>query len=626
MDKPTQVELAVLRRFEPIARYTAGERFFPVSVESYIQECSLWVQHPGKPPECVVPQGQLTVEKLIQPRPQSFDTLYYLKLIEPFDMIEMARFSLDQAVKALQVQDERDIFRGGRGRLARVGYGSRFLDALFSISLLMRGRVPGGTAAAAVSCYRRSLSQENRSDYYGRIVRDNGWVIIQYWFFYPFNDWRSGFHGANDHEGDWEMVAIYCTEREVNGHPLVDCLDPQWVAFASHDYSGDDLRRRWDDPNLKKEGDHPIVYVGAGSHASYFQPGEYLSEFEIPFLQPVVQFVNWMRNLWADWLRLGDPLNGDWLFNVFRVPFVDYARGDGWQIGAGGQRQWTARLIGPHTPWALHYRGLWGLYASDPIAGENAPAGPVFNRDGSVRRSWFDPLGWAGLDKVPPPQDAPDILENLQEAARKHRLNLQNQITTKSRELAGLGLQREALQNLDHLEDLYIQNERHIKTLSNELHALRRQYTEEQDRLVALNRFESRLERGVKGDPRAHIRRTVTPSPETNLRLGIVAEVFAAVSIGVLIIGIVLLVLFARHYLVFGLAALIGFLIFVEAGFRSQLSQLVTSLVNALAIITALILFWEFFWAIVVALVVLIGLYIIWENVRELIGWYNIRQ
>ena len=37
------------------------------------------------------------------------------------------------------------------------------------------------------------------------------------------------------------------------------------------------------------------------------------------------------------------------------------------------------------TAWVSQYRGLWGLFARDPISGENAPAGPMYNRDGSPR-------------------------------------------------------------------------------------------------------------------------------------------------------------------------------------------------------------------------------------------------
>jgi hypothetical protein len=37
--------------------------------------------------------------------------------------------------------------------------------------------------------------------------------------FYPFNNWRSGFFGVNDHEADWEMISIYCSEDEPRPGP-----------------------------------------------------------------------------------------------------------------------------------------------------------------------------------------------------------------------------------------------------------------------------------------------------------------------------------------------------------------------------------------------------------------------
>ena len=33
-------------------------------------------------------------------------------------------------------------------------------------------------------------------------------------------------------------------------------------------------------------GEHPVIYVGAGSHASYYAPGEYLTELTLPCLHP----------------------------------------------------------------------------------------------------------------------------------------------------------------------------------------------------------------------------------------------------------------------------------------------------------------------------------------------------
>ena len=121
------------------------------------------------------------------------------------------------------------------------------------------------------------------------MVRSAGYTILQYWYFYPFNDWRSTFHGVNDHEADWEMVAVYLVDD-------ADQLRPAWVAASSHDHHGDALRRRWDDPNLHRENGHPIVYPGAGSHSGAFVPGDYVVSVELPALRRVVDTVRrWLR-------------------------------------------------------------------------------------------------------------------------------------------------------------------------------------------------------------------------------------------------------------------------------------------------------------------------------------------
>jgi hypothetical protein len=84
------------------------------------------------------------------------------------------------------------------------------------------------------------------------------------------------------------------------------------------------------------------------------------------------------------------------------IPYIDYARGDGLSIGPGQAREWTPIVISDGTPWVRDYRGLWGHDTRDRLGGERGPAGPRYNRDASVRQSWGDPVGWAGLGKVAP--------------------------------------------------------------------------------------------------------------------------------------------------------------------------------------------------------------------------------
>ena len=606
-------DMALLRRFEPVVRYNRGERFFPISVESYVRESSLWQQRPGEEPVLLVPEGELTLARLAEPRPAEFGAIQFLKFIEPLNIAELAAYTVQHE---LGQKDPADVFQAGRGRLARVGYGSRFVAALFSITLLARGRVPGDTAAAAAEAYQRMIAGDPRHVYYGRVVRQAGWVALQYWFFYPFNNWRSGFFGVNDHEADWEMIYIYLSESAEGG------LAPQWAAYASHDFAGDDLRRRWDDPELEKIGEHPVIYAGAGSHASYYECGEYLAELELPFLAPLVRLVDSVEGFWRRLMREhalpGHPEAGA-SFNIFRIPFVDYARGDGHSIGPGGEHPWADPvLLDERQPWAVQYRGLWGLFAHDPIAGENAPAGPVYNRDGLVRRSWYDPLGWAGLDKVPAPAETPARLAEQRQFMVARRAQLEQTIETKSRELTGLALQAEAMVGHAHLAKQSAAHQEKIASLSHELGLLRAELAGAGALAEALDEHTRQRLAGEAGSPRAHIRRAAHPAPAADLRLNRVAEFWAAISIGLVMVGFVALVLFARSYLLFGLVGLLSVIIFVEASFRRQLARLVDAVTIALTIVAALVLLFQFFWNIVILSVILAGGYIMWENLHEL--------
>ena len=615
---------ALLRRFEPILRYTSGEKFFPMRVEPYIAESSLWQQSPGREAELLVPEAKLTTMALAEPRPAEFGTIHFLKFITPLNISELASYRLHQLQEDLTKRDERQIFRAGRGRLARVGYGSRFVDALFQISLLARGRVPGDTAAAAALAYQRIMAESYDSPgeasqyhYYSRVVRQNSWVVLQYWFFYAFNNWRSGFYGANDHEGDWEMIAVYLSDD--GGY-----ISPEWVAYAAHDFAGDDLRRHWDDPELEKVDEHPVVYVGAGSHASHFAPGEYLAEMELPFLAPLVAASESIQNFWQRRLkryRVDDEAHaseGD-SFNIFRIPFVDYARGDGVAIGPGTDHEWAEpQLLEPAPDWVLYFRGLWGLYTRDPFSGENAPAGPMYERNGTVRKAWYDPLGWAGLDKVPSPGEALRTVLARREALKARRAELATEIEEKSESLVGLGVESRAMQEQAHMEATYLQHVEALERLGAEIDGLRAEYAADGALLEALELYAARLRAGQRGPLRAHIQRPLRPISSQSLRFGRFAEVWAAVSIGLLLLAFLGLVLFAPQYLVWGLVALLAVFFFIEASFRRQLPRLVTSFTIALAIMATLVLLYEFFWSVVVGAVLTIGAYLMWENLREL--------
>ncbi len=618
----------LLRRFEPIVRYTKGEQFFPMDIEPYIRNCSLWMQKPGREAICLVPDGQLTIEKLIELRADGFEAVYFLRFIEEHDLEKLGTKLFKYPLRNIA---RKKGFRPGRGRLARVGYSSRFIDALFSISLFARGRVPGDTAVGACLEYERIMAEKEHYSYYGRVIHQDGWIVLQYWFFYAFNNWRSGFSGVNDHESDWEMICIYLYENEDKGevkHPLG--YKPEWIAYASHDFHGDDLRRRWDDPEVQKVGEHPIIYTGAGSHASYFSSGEYMTEVVLPFLTPMVRLLDQFQRFWRRVLKQYQPEllqeEHQTTFNLFHVPFIDYARGDGLSIGYQQEKQWdTPRLFTPQLPnskecWVSHYRGLWGLYTHDPVSGEDAPAGPMYNRNGSVRNAWFDPISWAGLSKVPPPNQVLAQTRARRAEIEAEQTKLNESIAAKRTELIGFSVEAEAMQGLPYLKKQYKSHYKQLITLSAELVNLRDNLAANDILLETLDQYIQRLQAGDRGAMRAHIHHGHHPVPDIEFRYGRLAEVWASISMGLIMIIFVGLFFLAPERMGLGVIILLSVMIFIESTFRKQLQGLVSGLTNMLAVVASLVLLFEFSLPIMMVAVLVMGGYIIWQNLREFLG------
>lgn len=608
-----QEQAALLRRYEPIIKFTRGEQFFPMDAESYIRCCSLWIKRPNEEPRQLIPAGQLTPDLLAEPYQDELGTVRYLQFTEPLKATEMA-------AKALRRRKEAHgemLFHAGTGRLARVGYTSRVVDALFSVSLLARGRVPGDLATAAAEVYNSLLLQDDRHIYHGRVIEDGPWVVLQYWFFYLYNNWRSGFNGANDHEADWEMMCVYLA-RDAKGE-----LQPEWVAFASHDYVGDDLRRRWDDPEVQKVGNHAIIFAGAGSHGSYFSAGEYLTELELQFLAPVARVIAFLRSRWRAIQATDNP---DELpqraadnSNVLAIPFVDYARGDGFALGPGQAEAWAQPcVISEVTGWVRAYRGLWGLYTQDPFAGEDAPAGPMYNRDGSVRRAWFDPIGWAGLDKVSPRAELAGTLEQQKEVLRQNQAELRRQVQEKLALLRGLDVQAAAMRNQPHLQRSYAAVQTQIESTAREIAGRQDEIVASAALLESLERYGADFARGILGDPRAHIRRGHKPAERADLRTNRAAEWWAAISVTVLLLAFVVLFVVKPSVLPFWMATIVALFAFIEAGLRGAFTRVVGSFAVGLAVIAGLVLVYEFFWWTVGGLVLALALYILFDNLREL--------
>ncbi len=87
-----------------------------------------------------------------------------------------------------------------------------------------------------------------------------GGFLVQYWFFYPFND----FYVLFDHEGDWEHVTVRVDDQ----------LRPLGAWYARHTWSAPGRWFDWE--RLEREGEHPVVLSARGSHASYAEADDVL--------------------------------------------------------------------------------------------------------------------------------------------------------------------------------------------------------------------------------------------------------------------------------------------------------------------------------------------------------------
>ena len=64
---------------------------------------------------------------------------------------------------------------------------------------------------------------------------------------------------------------------------------------------------------------------------------------------------------------------------------------------------------------------------------------------------------------------------------------------------------------------------------------------------------------------------------------------------------------------------MIALFAFIEASFRGRLTRFVTSVTLSNAIVAALVLFYEYFWQVVEVGVLVTGIYILWDNLREVL-------
>src|SRR5262245_12291264 len=597
-------DLELLRRHEPLLRFTNAELFFPMDAALYVEGCDRLEGPTLREARVAIPAGELDLERLAAAGDPPPGEAQFLRFVAaPLNAVELARW---------RNRSDRTPF-AAPGRLARVGLLARLVDAGLVTSLLLRGRVPGGTAAAASIKYDAIRAEDTSVVYHGRVVRDGRWVVLHYMFLYAMNDWRSSFDGANDHEADLEQCFVVLEELP-DGRTT-----PAWFCAAAHDEKGDDLRRRWDDPRLERVDGHPIVYPGAGSHATYLERGEYIMRLPFPGERKLRGPLGLVRRVWRD--TLDQPDHGDLAGKVARalsVPFVDYARGDGPTVGPGAEHEWAPILVSDADTWVDGYRGLWGLDTGDRFAGERAPAGPKYTRTGTVRQSWMDPLGFAGLAKVPPPSRAPAVLEGRITELETERDGVRQEVAAIAADLPGLSEEVAGLRGaagLDHYAEGHLAA---LRAQEAKLATLRARDVE-LTRVIAASRARlAAVRAGEKDDPRGHLRHAAEPELPSHTRRRAFGEAWAALSVGLLIVLLAVVVWLRILPPIVAIPVVLGGYLAIEAFFDRSVGTLLLRVAVFLAVISAIILAVTFIREIVLVGLLGLGLLLIADNLGEL--------
>ena len=586
----------LLRANEPLLRFNASELFLPTTADAYIGQCGLWQITPMGEHEQLVPNRELDLMRLADLGQEYADRTLYLRFVEkPFSRFQF--WAWRRAGHNARLPHA--------SRFANVGISTRIIDAFFRLSLILRRRLPKGTVSAGETVFREEMSDEPYT-YYGRVVRDAGWTVCQYWFFYAINDWRSSYNGINDHEADWETVHVYLSPDEDG------TLVRRWVASSSHDAEGDALRRRVDDPSLEWEGDHLVLYTGAGSHSHSFEATDELIRVDAPRLKRFVNFTRRAVSILTPWADSSDFQEG------LGIPFVDYHRGDGVGIGPGGDREWNRVVINDDTPWVSGYRGRWGRDTGDRFGGESGPTGPRYERNGIDRVRWNDPVGWAGLQKVSPVPGPRDGILEERVAAIDADLNALDAEIDGRREVARREMIQAQAMEIDTVtqslaKSRYVEARRHEDTIL-ELSDTRRHLAAERSAIVRC------MMEGIPATgPRDHLRSR--PVAETCPKATLVLRSWAAVSTSVLLAILIWLLVAngSSHYwggVVVGVIALAG----IESTARKRLPQFIASMA-ALAVIVLVFIGFVHEWRITLAVLLgIMALYLLFENAKELLN------
>jgi hypothetical protein len=242
----------------------------------------------------------------------------------------------------------------------------------------------------------------------------------------------------------------------------------------------------------------------------------------------------------------------------------------------------------------------------------------MYNRGGSPRESWYDPLRFSGLDKEPTPPEAIGLLKKNCSRIEERQHELQILIAERQVQLQALGVETRGLEGNPHLVSRHRELTEKGAQLQNELSGLRKEFSENEAVLAALSQKLALLRAGRKPDPRAHIHKLGQPVTPREVRFNRAAEAWGAISLSVILFGIVTILVLARGYIWVGLLVMVVAFIVIESILRAEYARTITGIASILAVVTAILLIGHYWLWIIVVLLASLAVFLMVQKIREL--------
>ena len=215
-------------------------------------------------------------------------------------------------------------------------------------------------------------------------------------------------------------------------------------------------------------------------------------------------------------------------------------------VGPGGDIAWTPISSATTTRGSTATTACGDSTPATGSPGERAPAGPKYTRTGSVRQSWHDPLGFAGLDKVAPPSQAIPVLEARLAGARPGAMPTPRRRSRRSRPACRCSRRRSPPSAVEPGVETY----RAARTVELRTGEAKLAAVPDQDRGARDGHRGGGRERvtalraGLLDDPRAHLHHAAEPEPPAVAKRRAPGEAWAALSVGLLVAALAVVVWF----------------------------------------------------------------------------------